>query len=485
MSIVADVLPMLGPPEPVVFAGGETVMVSAKKGGGKSRRCVDFICDELLESDRLIITNLPIHVGAFCDWAYENYPDKAIDVAARLRRVTDAEIFRFYLHTKKVGERLTLVPDATGNPDVMVPMLQSRSGDGGILFIFDEIQNFYRTRNWKSVGPEVDFYLSQSRKLNDVLITVTQDPDKVSVDFRRNATRWVYVENLHKRRMLLGVTLPGWFHWGAYIDQPRRGEQPDEQGYFQLKYQDRHKLYDTMAGVGLSGKVKPDVSGVHGLHWATWPVAFCLVLVGAWLFVPTLAKTVNIAVGHFAKKMSSSVNSALASMQHRGVVRQVASTALGRSAGINQPRLLSEPGTGSGGTTTGSPVLSPDSDQIPVFCTGYSVLAGRATAFLSDGSVVDDREGLQRLSLTAVEIKGVSIPVLHQRPEYRPEAEHSLVQNGTTVVGDIFLHRQGTISVSIIGQRAVAHQPSRAYDGRGGNRSADLASGTQPAFEQP
>jgi hypothetical protein len=456
---------------------GETIFVCAVKGGGKSRRCVDFICDELEGSERSIFTNLPVRLPEFQLWANQHIKHKSVCVPARIRILKDEEVWRFYLLTKDYGKTVPLKSDVTGTE---VPDLAVRQGDGGIMFIIDEAQNYFRTRQWAKMGADVDFYLSQSRKLNDSLIVITQHPEKIAVDFRRNATNWIYVENFRKRKMFLGVTLPGRFGWAEYLDQPTKNDKPNDTGHFNLKHQNRHELYDTMAGVGLLGKVGAESNRRVGLHWAVWPAFVAVILVGAW-FIPQFM--VHGFTG-FVRHLTGATTAKVASLTNaKGPAAAVPATNQNQNISGQQSMLSpSEAPQQAGAVNSGTvgPVSpSPKLGTVPslpqqtnLSCLGWArVPGGGYVAFLDDGDTLEGNE-IQVVNRRFVLGYGKVFPVHrgHAEGGFSPAPSES-------VYGANFTHA-GSLSVSVVGQKYQGHQPIETVPINSLSQPSSVVSGT-------
>lgn len=291
----------------------DITFVSAPIGGGKSYWATRSILSELATTERQIVTNVPLWLTQRPDdceelrvsWFWrlmawlgfwvlpepvekymtvqewcQKYVDHPVDVAKRVRILSKKEMRRFWLYLpngKKLDEREEKDDDGKVS---LVPDLAARQGDGGCYYVLDEIHLIFSSREWTSIGNKVEHYMSQLRKLNDDVMLISQHPEKVDKNFRRNSTEWLYVQNMSKKRLFLGVSFSGRFRYQIFSSQPQRGDRPDKSGMITLKERDVHRCYDTMAGVGLTGRQNPELSKFKGrspIWWAVFVIALALI----------------------------------------------------------------------------------------------------------------------------------------------------------------------------------------------------------------
>jgi len=228
--------------------------VTGRPGGGKSLYGVMQICRELEISERIIVTNLSLDLVALAAWAHEKI-SKPVDVAGRVKFLEDQYVSEFWLWAP--AGRL---PGRRNMPgmDRDVPDFSPRSeGWPGCLYVIDEVHLFFNAREWQKVSFDAEFFMSQHRKLRCDVILISQHPEKVDKNFRRNAQDFTTIRNLGNEKFLLGVSFARLFRYSTYLDMPRPGsnEHPMETGMFKLNVKEYGSLYDTSAGVGLTGRI--------------------------------------------------------------------------------------------------------------------------------------------------------------------------------------------------------------------------------------
>jgi len=225
--------------------------ISGKPGGGKTLYALKLIIEELLYGTRPIYTNVPIHAGRLSEYLQQKYPNKTVDLLARLVILDDET------QTPKFW---TVRP---GNPSIPVLTAGDWSAgrkpvygeiqDHGVFYAIDEIHNFFNARAWQETGRDVLFYLSQHRKLGDTVICITQAIGNVDKQFRSVTQDFTYLRNLNKERMGL-FRLPSVFVRRTYGSPATDNAEAMESGTFTLDVSGIASCYNTAQGVSIHGK---------------------------------------------------------------------------------------------------------------------------------------------------------------------------------------------------------------------------------------
>lgn len=249
--------------------------VYSQVGGGKSLLMTMRIIRELRNTERRIVTNVPLNlmkapvgfdsVADYCDRKIK----KPVDLRKRVYILKDEEVSEFWRYvpvgefegTKWRAERsekrfvragfsqeevaargcfVTAVERCSEDwemtehdtaffkcravvlPQTVHPVFGLRNdwtlrgfsgadGADGVLYIIDEAHLFFDARSWQHVSESMENYVSQLRKLNDDVFFVTQHPEKCDKNMRRNATDWWQCVNRGKSPLWMGVTFPGRF----------------------------------------------------------------------------------------------------------------------------------------------------------------------------------------------------------------------------------------------------------------------------------
>lgn len=237
---------------------------------------VKLLIQELLHGRRQVITNLALKLPELNEYLQTfgtTWADSCeIMTGEAVRRLSDRDSFRSHI-TERV---LLLSEEQTGSfykfrpykfqadePEKGWPdYAHCKRGEetktafelGGVLYIIDEIHQFFNAREWAKTGKSVLFYLSQHRKLGDDVICITQSIGNVDKQFRSVAQDFTYLRNFRKERY-------GWFRSFPFFMRQTylspvtgaAGDKAIETGTFTLDTAGLGSVYDTAAGVGILG----------------------------------------------------------------------------------------------------------------------------------------------------------------------------------------------------------------------------------------
>lgn len=363
--------------------------VVGKPGGGKSYYGVKQMVDELFASDRFIVTNIDLNLPEIRQFIHEEQSPKFdfetvgegldlvlgpldINLNERVRVLNDDESSQFWLYepgrdfvqrkTVKQGKRTFEVPD-----------FEDRA-KRGCLYIIDEVHTFFGAREWQQTGPDCTFFLSQHRKLRCDIVFITQHPDQVDKALRRLAQDYVQMRNL-SREPVMGFRIGSIFRWSRSLNSPTGGNpRVFESGFLKLDASRYGKMYDTMAGVGIQGRVAPNVEAKgRSPWWLLLPVLLVLYLV---FFGPRLV------AGMGRKVVDHLVGNTLHAFKSGDVVKVNLPE---HSADTNKPAAVAEavPPTMPASVL---PAVASSAENVSMI--GYAYTGSRYAIMLSDGRLV-------------------------------------------------------------------------------------------------
>lgn len=260
--------------------------ISGKPGGGKSFYGLKLIVEELADGHREIFTNVPINPGALAEYLAARYPERDLRVGERLRILSDDEVSEFWTYRPGAVRipRLTAPQWAAGGrPDYS----GVSSADRGVMYVIDEVHNYFGARQWAETGRDVLFYLSQHRKLSDTVICITQAVNNVDKQFRSVTQDFTYLRNLSKESYGK-FRLPGVFVRKTFSSPPSDTSTPMESGTFRLDITGLAACYDSAQGVGIHGRGADKSEKRRGLPWFYFVGGFVGIVVLAFLFLPRL-----------------------------------------------------------------------------------------------------------------------------------------------------------------------------------------------------
>lgn len=270
--------------------------ITGKPGGGKTFYALKLIVEELLLGSRMIITNVPISLPALAvylqdkmpNWKYETwYPTANGDIPRplidRVWVLNDEECATFWTYRPE-GVRIEKLTKEQWQRGQLPSYASVR--DKGVMYVIDEIHNYFGARQWAETGRDVLFYLSQHRKLGDTVICITQAVQNVEKQFRSVAQDFTYLRNFSKETWGK-FRMPGIFRRATFPCPAKDTDRPMETGTFRLDVAGLASCYDTGAGVGIHGR--SDVGEkTKGLHWSVAVIGIVAVVVALFGFMPNL-----------------------------------------------------------------------------------------------------------------------------------------------------------------------------------------------------
>lgn len=339
--------------------------ITAGIGGGKSLLATQKIFKELLHGRRGVVTNSSLILEQvrydYFTVTKEPLPEN------RIRLIDLEQTKRWWLYVP--GRDLTCIEDVAKRQET----------NEAILYVLDEFHLVYPARDWaktaKEIGPDVETYVSQLRKVNDELIWITQHREKVDKNFRRNTTEWCVVKNLGKARLFLGVGLPDKFVASYYPQEPVGKDKPEYTTYYNRIVNirgsriDYGKQYRTMGGIGFSGNREPEEKPKR-MHWSVWLVAAGVCVALAIIVPRFFSNGLGWVLGTSSKNVTESFK---------------------KAAGVKEPAtkqsapVAAAVGASPGGGGESRPVPAPPGTNV-VYVTGWDLMAGYIRCIMSDGT---------------------------------------------------------------------------------------------------
>lgn len=224
--------------------------ISGKPGSGKTLYGVHLLLREISRGSRNVVTNLPLHPGRLNEYLQERYPLEDLRLLQRLTVLTEDQARTFW---KFRGED---------------------EGKAGVIYLLDELHLFFNARDWMQTGRDCLHYLSQHRKLGDVVIAITQSVPNVDKQFRSVAEDFTVLRNEYTAKFgpFRGR---GRFVRKTYLSEPTGGSQqePFESASFTLDAAGIASCYDTAQGIGIHGNAADKGRRASGISiWWTIPL---------------------------------------------------------------------------------------------------------------------------------------------------------------------------------------------------------------------
>jgi len=235
-----------------------------KPGSGKSMYGTMRVVRELVEGNRNIVTNLPLRLENLNEYVNTRYPDINTRLVERVRILTDEEIGSFWKF-RGPGES---------------------KGEQGVAYFLDEAHIAFNARNWANIGPGALHYLSQHRKLGDIVFPITQASGNLDKQFRSVAEDFTTLRNEYTAKFgpFRGR---GRFVRKSYYGEPQPNAEPFEVASFTIDVKGIASCYDTAKGIGVHGN-KADIGRRAKGVPIMWVIPGALILGGLCALLPYL-----------------------------------------------------------------------------------------------------------------------------------------------------------------------------------------------------
>jgi len=231
-------------------------------GSGKGVVCMRYIRDDILNSYRSVITDLPVDLPKFQTYLQDKFGWDG-DLNNRLLVLKADEAVEFYRY--RLGYTMPRVENAVelSKRDKSAFLIACKEAFNiqddfkGVQYYIDEAHLKFDSREWQTTGPILSFYASQHRHMEDNVLFMSQNPEQVEGRLRMLAqARWevrnFYVEKLgpFRRRGCFKVA-------GHYRCPKTLSGTPFETYSFQLD-KNLADCYKTTGAISPQGEGKPE-----------------------------------------------------------------------------------------------------------------------------------------------------------------------------------------------------------------------------------
>lgn len=353
--------------------------ITGKPRGGKSYLAVEAIYKELCDPDskRFIVTNIVLKFEEIAAWMVKDGIKHDVNLRQRVRVLTDQETGEFWCYEPgwEFKNRKKIVINRRGT-EIEVPDFTYADGsvrgdtskdNPGTFYVIDEVHIFFPSRAWQRTGEDCTYFLSQHGKMKCDVCMVTQHVDQCDKALRRLAQEYMTVRNL-SREPILGFRLGSIFRFNRMLNSPTSANPYIfDSGFKTMDFAKYGSMYDTSAGVGITGSMVPNVEKRGRSLW--WLVIPAVAFVAFWLNFNRLAHG-------FEHLISGSLNHIVPGMQMKmaGAMNIPTNAIAGPLAGrggvaVNSP-LSGQPGVNSdvvagNGLTYSRPVFAEKPKTLP------------------------------------------------------------------------------------------------------------------------
>jgi len=290
--------------------------IHGKPRGGKTYFSIKKSVEWLANDPRPIIGNAAWILPELNAYFLENHPEKQINVFEKLTILDDQQTRRFWTY-RPYGVRIPCLTKEQWKEEKIPDYTSRNEKDKGVIYIIDEIHNYFNSRAWQETGRDVLFYMSQHGKLGDTVIWITQDLDNVDNQFKSVTQDFTEVLNLKKVR-ISKFKMPALFVWKTRTSD-KESAAVVESGSFTLDPKIA-RCYDTSKGVGIMGNgIADKFEKLKGIPWWVGAVGLVALVAAAFTILPKLAfhflgKTLAPATS--AAKAVRSVSTNVVSITH-------------------------------------------------------------------------------------------------------------------------------------------------------------------------
>lgn len=236
--------------------------ITGKPGGGKSLEAMRLLV-EVLRDDLgcQIVTNLPIKVEALNAFVQKRYPTETLNVVGRITLLEESAVHEFWRHRGNVlDDAGCVVQEAVVAESQGVETRYTTTH--AVVYFLDEFHLFFNAREWAKTGKSALWYASQHRKLGDDVYWVTQYLDNVDKQFRVLTQDYTFCRNWGAEMWWGWIRGPAKFQVRTTLEPPTNKAGVfvgGSVGGWSVRGLDKElaDCYDTLAGQGVRGAVKP------------------------------------------------------------------------------------------------------------------------------------------------------------------------------------------------------------------------------------
>lgn len=387
--------------------------VTGLPGGGKGIYLIRTILDDLITSDDLICTNLPIKLGELNAYLQKHHAEEwgDQDIHDRIRFLSRDEMFFFY-RIRSGG--LVLKEDTDGKikrgeldkkehklgrfeflkeMEEIFGVLKDAPAEQkkGVRYRLDEIHDYFDAREWGETGRPLSWYCTKHRHLHDDVIFASQNPEQVEVRLKKLANFRIDCRNFYVERLGM-FRRKGKFVAKHYYKCPENIASAvchwEESYQLNLELANCYETAGAIQGGSKGAEAKHKMKGT--LPWWAMPVG----LLGGVAGVLALAWWGPEMAVPFLSKMGTSLSKA----------------APGNTAEVAQKAKASA-AAATGSTANGAPKDEKPAEDA-LWVAGYMLTMDGPVVTLSDGRVLTkaDRE-LQALEKNRALIAGQWLPL--------------------------------------------------------------------------
>jgi len=391
--------------------------VTALPGGGKTYTALRFIIQELLNTNRWVVTNLTeIRVDKLQQYFHDVYPNAGIDLSKRLQIIQKVDSTQWYRFRGSYtlpefdfkvdgrGKSTETPEQRDARHEAYFAEVGRHLEDKGCVYFLDEGHRHFKAETWADFAPLAMFYLSQLRHLNDVFWVLTQFPEQVIITLRRLAFDCHHLRNHYVESFLMWKK-PGGFAWSQFNSVPKfdavKSIEPMDSGRvtLDLKIASCYYTRGALGGKSDLAETKPATKKLP--FWTLWAAVAlaCVVILFVFFQIPKAASWLtHKVVGGFVGSGQDATTAGVRALSGNSPVPKMAEKKQGAS---NSPVLVNK--NVSPGINKDTPPAASSADK-PLPTVEFWAVRGRSIRVgLSNGLVLTELDK----TLVSVDASGV------------------------------------------------------------------------------
>lgn len=250
-------------------------IVLGKFGAGKSRYGTQLLVDELLHTERPVVTTLAIDLPRINEYIQQLDPEHDHHVWQRVLAINKHQVAKFwrYRGVASLGEygQVPIEYGPCSMHDKQVPFDPAwQAVSQGVCYLIDEAPFAFHARRYATTGIEFSDYIGQHRHLNDEIYSFARASDMLDKQFRITADRCIVMDNWYQKAISI-FTAPKILRGDIYENcPPTPGESPVNTFKIHIDPKGLASCYNTAGGLGIAGTGTADMGKrAKGIPWWT------------------------------------------------------------------------------------------------------------------------------------------------------------------------------------------------------------------------
>lgn len=285
----------------------------AKTGGGKTLTMMHFLVRDLIETERFIVTNIPVKLDELADYLHRECDGKrkmrVPDLNKRLLILSTAETLYFWRYRagglvlpkwdgKDPNGKLISEEDLLIESEKYWKQIYDKEKTSTpISYYISEAHRYYNAKRFQRVSVIAELYITHHRHLHDEVFFDTQYPGQLAVILRELIHEWHELRNDYNRTVGILLLTPK-IKMKSYFDIPSSGSKHFGSRVIKIEENGVAGCYSTTGALGgiergTETKKEKKKKGI--------PIRWFMVIVSILIIV--FAKLIFSVPGYFARSM--------------------------------------------------------------------------------------------------------------------------------------------------------------------------------------